>query len=114
MPYQQTVTYPDGTTGDQPSLNLDPSIVPMNASIAVLVGNGVTASFGLQYTFDNFDSPTMTDADATWIDSTDIPAATAATKSSIITAPITRYRLVIASLSGGPLVMTALQGMSTN
>lgn len=114
MPYQQTVTYPAGTTGNQPSLNLDPSIAPMNASIAVLVGAGATADFGLQYTFDNFDDPLKTDAEATWFDSTDIPAGTTTNKSSAITAPITRYRLVITALTGGNLVMTALQGMSKN
>lgn len=114
MAYEYSVTYPDGTTGDQPSVNLDPSIAPFTVSVAFIVGAGATASFKMQYTLDNFDDPLMTDAQATWFDSTDFPAATAASKAAALPFTVTRIRAVIATLTDGPLTMTILQGMSIN
>jgi putative aminopeptidase FrvX len=114
MPYQQSITYPAGSSGAQTSVNLDHSISPFQASVACIVGAGATANYKLQMTYDNFDSPTVTDAGATWFDSQDIPAGTVGSKISVINNPVTRIRLNITSLSGGTLTMTAVQGLSKN
>lgn len=114
MPYVHSVTYAAGTTGNQASIDFDPSIAPFNASAAVIVGAGATASFKLQFTVDNFDGPLMTDSAANWFDSTDIPAGTAASTTAAFITPVTRIRLVIAALSGGSLTLNTLQGLSTN
>lgn len=109
MPYRRTETYT--TTGTKGSWNLDPSIAPFNANIAVtLVG---TASYKIQYTLDPLDSPTAIDSDASWIDSPDIPAATATSAQTSFITPVARVRIVIASISGS-LKMEAIQGLSTN
>lgn len=112
MPLQRSEVYT--TTGTKQSWNCDPSITPFSMSVAVTLLGGATATFGLQYSYDVLDGPTQTDANAVWFDSTDIPAATAANKAAAFLAPIARVRLVIATLSGGTLKMTMLQGMSTN
>ncbi len=111
MPLQRTETYT--TTGTKASWNCDPSIAPFDLSVAVTFVTGPVA-YGLQYTYDNFDSPLKTDAQATWFDSTAIPAGTATNKEAAFTAPITRIRLVIATLTAGSITMTMLQGMSIN
>jgi len=112
MPYQRAETYT--TTGTKASLDLDPSIAPFNASVSVALNGAAVASYSLQYTFDDFSSPTMTDAAATWFTSSDIPLATAASANAAFITPVTRVRLVIASLSGGSMTMRTVQGMSTN
>lgn len=109
MPYRRTETYT--TTGTKGSWNLDPSIAPFNANIAVTLTG--TASYKLQYTLDPLDSPTAVDSDAAWFDSTDIPAATAASGGASFITPVARVRLIIASISGS-LKMEAIQGLSTN
>jgi hypothetical protein len=111
MPYQQSITYPSGTTGNQPSINLDHSIVPFNASVAVIVGSDATAAAQLQVTYDNFDGPQMTDALANWVN---VGSSITSTTVTALTAPITRLRLNITSLSGGTLTLTTVQGLSTN
>src|SRR6185312_14082636 len=99
IPLFQTQTYT--TTGTKASLNMDPSIAPFNATIAVTLTAGTT-SYKLQYSITPFD---VADANANWFDSTDIPASTSTSKTSFVTAPYGRIRLVIASLSGGNLVL---------
>jgi hypothetical protein len=111
MPLQRTETYL--TTGTKPSWNCDPSITPFNMSVAVTFVTG-PVSYKLQYTYDNFDDPLKTDASATWFDSTAIPAGTVANAQAAFTQPITRIRLVIATLTAGSITMTMLQGMSVN
>lgn len=111
MPLQRTETYT--TTGTKGSWNCDPSITPFNLSIALALLSG-TVSYKLQYSYDTLDSPTAVDSDATWFDSTEIPAATAASSAQLFTgAPIARVRVIIATIAGS-LKMTMLQGMSTN
>ncbi len=105
----QTVTYT--TTGTKASINMDPSITPFNATLAVTLTAGSTSYKG-QFSLDPFG--TVADADALWFDSTDFAASTAASKVSYLTAPISRFRLVIATLSGGNLVLQAQQGFSKN
>lgn len=107
MPLYQTVTYTAPATAA--SLNLDPSIVPMNAIVAVTISG--TVSYKLQYSVTPF---TVTDANANWFDSTDIPAGTSTSKVSNITSPISRIRLVIATLTGGSIILEVGQGISTN
>ena len=109
MPLQRTETFTG--TGNTVSWNCDPSITPFNMNIACAVLG--TASYKLQYTYDNFDSATANDASAIWYDSLDIPAGTTVNAAQQFTAPITQVRLVIAANSGG-IKMTMLQSMSTN
>lgn len=108
MPLYKTATYT--TTGTTDSINLDPSIAPFNATVAVTLTAGTT-SYKLQWSLDPM---TVTDAAALWFDSTDIPASTTASKVSYLIAPVSRLRLVIASLSGGNLVLQVQQGISIN
>lgn len=110
MPLQRTETYT--TTGIKGSWNCDPSIAPFNMVVNFALLNG-TVDYRLQYSYDTLDSPTATDADAVWYDSTEIPAGTAADAAQQFTAPIARVRVNIAAISGS-LKMTMLQGMSIN
>lgn len=107
MPLFQTQTYSAAAT--TPSINLDPSITPFNALVACTVTG--TASYSLQFSITPF---TIPDSAANWFTSTDIPAATSASKTSLILAPLSRIRLVIATLTGGTIVLEVSQGMSTN
>ena len=109
MPLQRTETYT--TTGTKGSWNMDPSIAPFSASIACTLTG--TASYKLQYSLDTLDSPTATDSDASWFDSVDIPALTAASAQAGFINPVARVRLVIDSIAGS-IKMTMLQGLSTN
>jgi hypothetical protein len=110
MPLQRTETYT--TTGTKGSWNCDPSIAPFQVNIACVLLSG-TVDYKLQYSYDTLDSPTATDTDATWIDSNDIPASTAATAEANFSTPIARVRIIIAAISGS-LKMSMLQGMSIN
>lgn len=112
MPYFQQQVYSSAAT--EPSLNLDPAIAPFNSFVNCVVSTGATASYKMQYTLDNFDGPTMTDGAANWTDSTDIPASTATSKTSFIQTPVSRIRLVIATLTGGTITLQVRQGLSTN
>lgn len=106
--YYKTVTYT--TTGTKESANLDTAIAPFDATVGVTLTAG-TASFKLQYSLDPME---VTDANANWFDSTEIPAATAASIIKKLTMSVSRVRLVIATLSGGNLVMQIQQGLSIN
>ena len=111
MPLERVETYT--TTGTKASWNLDPSIAPFHASISCELSDGGTVSYTLQYSYDTLNDPLATDADATWFESTDIPAGTTASKAATFNAPIARVRVVIAALTGS-LKMISLQGFSTN
>jgi hypothetical protein len=106
MPLYRTETYT--TTGDKGSLNLDPSIAPFNASVVVTVGT--TATYGLQYSLDPMD---VTDANATWVDSVNIPSGTTATAVTNFMFPVSRIRLVIVAVDS-TIVLQALQGFTNN
>lgn len=103
------ITY--STTGNMPSVNFDPAIVPFNANLYCTLSN--TGTYKLQYTLDTYDDPLMTDASANWIDSNDIPAGTTVSSGAAMPFPVTRARIVIAALSG-TLRFQSQQGMSTN
>jgi hypothetical protein len=111
MPLQRTQTYSNPGALTTPSWNCDPSIAPFEVSVSCVVTGSV--SYKLQYSYDTLDSPTATDSDASWIDSTDIPAGTTATDTTVFTAPVARVRLVFASGTGS-VKMTMLQGFSIN
>ena len=111
MPYNQVHTYT--TAGTKASVGLDPSIAPFDVGISCELSGGGSVDYKLQYTYNTLGNPLDVDSDATWFDSTDIPAGTTASDSSNITTPIARVRLVIASLTGS-LTLRILQGLSTN
>lgn len=111
MPYYRTQTYSAAAT--TPSWNLDPAIVPFNATVVCTLSAG-SVSYKLQYTLNALDGPLETDSSALWTDSPDIPSGTTASAQAAFIAPVARVRLVIASLSGGTLTMQMRQGLSTN
>lgn len=98
------------TTGTKTSVNLDASIVPFNVNVACTLVTG-PVSYKLQYSLSDVN---VSDANAIWFDSTDFPASTAASKVASITAPVTRIRAVIATLTAGSLTLQTLQGWTTN
>lgn len=109
MPLRRTETYT--TTGTKGSWNCDPTLTPFNLSVAFALLTG-TVSYKLQFSYDTL-GPTDADSSATWFDSTEIPAATAASAVQSFNAPVTMVRVVIAAITGS-LQMTMLQGMSVN
>lgn len=116
MPYQQAVTYPATTTGAQASINLDPTIAPFNATLAVELGSGASATYEIQYTVDNFDLPSMTDSAATWFLASGITSTTTTTNiAGALNNPVTRVRVnFTVAVAGGTVTFRALQGLSTN
>lgn len=106
MPLYKNETYT--TTGTKGSLNLDPSIAPFNASVVVSLGS--TGTYGLQYSLDPM---TVADADATWVDSVNIPSGTTATAVTNFMFPVSRIRVVIVAV-GSSLKLQALQGFTNN
>lgn len=107
MPLYQTITYT--TTGTKASLNLDPSIVPFNATVAATISG--TVAYKMQYSLTPF---TTADASAQWFDSGDIPSGTSTSATSSFLFPVSRIRLVIATLTGGSIILEVNQGISTN
>jgi hypothetical protein len=99
------------TTGTKPSVDFDPAIAPFNVSVQCTLSN--TGTYKLQYTLDSFENPLMADADANWIDSTDIPNGTATSAGSSLSFPVSRVRVIIAAISG-TLRLQTQQGMSIN
>lgn len=106
MPLFQTVPYT--TTGTKTSINLDPSIVPFNTTVAVNVGT--TGTYGVQYSLDPM---TVADASAIWTDTVNIPTGTTTSAVTSIISPVSRIRIVIAAISGSITVQVS-QGISTN
>lgn len=111
MPLQRTETFSNPGASTTVSWNCDPSITPFQVGIACIVTGAV--NYKLQYSYDTLDGPLAADSDASWIDSTTIPAGTTGTKEQAFTTPIARVRLVFASGTGS-VKMTMLQGMSIN
>jgi len=103
-------TYAASTTGNQPSIVLDPSIAPFTVTVAVHVVGG-SASFKVQWSFD--DAATVTDANAVWFDDKLIPAGTTADTYENYNTPATRMRLVIATNTGG-IQLKVLQAYTIN
>lgn len=105
------VTYTQ--VGTTQSIDLDQTIAPFTVTVAVTVNTG-PASFKMQYTIDDYSDPAKTDATASWFDSTEIPAATAANIIVGLTKPVSRIRFVIATLTAGSLRVQTQQGFSKN
>lgn len=101
-----TTTYT--TTGNMPSKNLDTALAPFAVAIAVILAS--TGTYKLQYSLDAMD---VADASATWFDSVNIPAGTAANAVDNFIVPVSRVRLVIAA-NGSGITMQIRQGMSIN
>lgn len=110
MPLHRTETFT--TTGVKTPWNCDHSIAPFNLNVSFDLLDASTGSFKLQYSYDVL-GPTQTADDATWFDSTEIPAGTTADIAQQFTGPVTMVRVDIAALTGS-LKMTMLQGMSIN
>lgn len=110
MAYSNYITYATGTTGAQPSFNLDPSISPYNVTVAIWVVGG-SASFKMQWSFDDY--ATVSDANARWFDDPQIPAGTGASIYENYTFTATRGRINITTNSGG-LELKVLQGYTKN
>ena|SRR5690348_5816473 len=98
------------TTGTKASVNLDASIAPFQVSVVCTLTAG-TVSYKVQY---SLDPETIADSDATWNDSTGIPASTTASAATTFVGPVSRVRVVIGSLSGGSLVVQVRQGFTVN
>lgn len=96
------------TAATQPSVNLDPSISPFNASVAITVGTSGT--YKLQF---SLDAPDTSDANALWFDSENIPTGTTGSAVTNFMFPVARIRLVIAA-NGGTITLQALQGYTIN
>lgn len=109
-PLSHFITYAANTTGTQPSFNMDSSISPYNATVAVWVVGG-SASFKMQWSFDDY--ATVSDANARWFDDPQIPSGTAASIYENYQFLATRGRIVIASNTGG-IELKVLQALSKN
>lgn len=103
----KTVLYT--TTGTKAGLDLDAMIAPFNATVAVNIGGGAT--YKMQYSLDPASS--VTDANAVWYDSTNMPAASATSIVTSLVSPVARIRLVIGAVTD-TLTLQVQQGMSIN
>lgn len=110
MAYSSYRTYATSTTGEQPSVNLDPSINPFSVTVAVHVVSG-SASFGLEWSFDDY--ATVSDTNAVWFTDKMIPVGSTTDIYENYNTPATRVRINIASNSGG-LQLKVLQGYTIN
>lgn len=97
------------TTGTKASVNTDPSIAPFTCTVAVNVGT--TGTYKMQYSLD--DPSTVTDANAIWYDSTNMPASTTTSVVTSLVSPVSRVRLVIAAISG-TITLQVSQGFTIN
>lgn len=111
MPYYRVETYT--TTGTKGSWNLDGSIVPFNASVAI-TPNGGTANVTLQYSLNPLNNPTDTDTLANWVNSSLATALTTGTTVATFSNPIARIRVIIGTSAATTITVEAMQGLSTN
>lgn len=98
-PYQ-TASYT--TTGVKDSLKLDD---PLAVTVAATLVAG-SVSYKLEY---SLDPASVSDADALWFESADLPAGSDAGGLAPFAFPVSRVRLDIASLTTGPLILQVLQ-----
>lgn len=94
--------------GVKASKNMDPSIAPFNATVAVTLGS--TGTYKLQYSLDPM---TVADADASWFDSVNIPAGTTASAVTNFMFPVSRVRVDISAV-GTTLKLQISQGFTNN
>lgn len=107
-PYFKEVAYAAGVTGAQPSIGLDNLIAPFQVTVAIILASSGT--FGLEY---SLDQPDVSDANAKWFASTEVPAGTTASTIKALTTPVNRIRLNIVANATG-ITLQKLQGLSIN
>lgn len=98
------------TVGVKPSIFLDPSITPFNVNVAFTLVTG-PVSYSLEFSLSDMD---VSDANAIWFTSLDFPVATAASKVAPISAPVSRVRANIVTLTAGSLTLQTMQGFTVN
>lgn len=106
LPYQKRTVTTAGASTMTPSINLDPNVADFKVRVYCSISNGATVSYKLQYSLDPMD---VSDANAIWIDSTTIPAATATAKEELFNFPVSRIRIVVAA-NDGVITVQTLQG----
>ena len=103
-------------TGIAGPFNLDSSISPFNANIQVWVpASGVTASYSVEYTLDDLNLiGGAANPNVRWSTFAAFPAASSATITSELTAPVSAIRVNVATLTGGSIELKILQSFSKN
>lgn len=103
-PFRQTIT----STGEADPWYANYRSGPFNTSIAVVVPAGTTANYSVEYTFDElFDNdPSACD----WLVDPQFPLGTTASAVGNYIVPVGGVRVNVASISGGPIRVTILQG----
>lgn len=81
---------------------------PFNVGVGCDLSAGGSATYTVQYTYDDVFSPTFVPASASWFDLTGITAQTA-DKDGAITAPCTAVRLNVTVWASGTVTMTVIQ-----
>jgi hypothetical protein len=106
MPYQQYLNYTG--TGTMSSIGLDPSIVPFNANVGVVLSN--TATYKLQYSLDPL---TTSDSASNWYDAATLGPGTTSSGTLSFSTPISKIRPIISAVNG-TVSVAVLQGFTTN
>ena len=101
-PVRVTLTAP----GVSAPIILDHYRSPFSVGVGVTLSG--TASYSVEYTYDDVFSGTFNPGTAQWFVTSGIPASTATSKDGVISSPVMAVRLNAVSLSG-TLTMTVLQ-----
>lgn len=108
-PIIQTIS----STGNTTPFAFDFRDDPFDVTIAVIVPNGVTATYSLEVTANDLNAvppmPTYTVSTAQWITNTEM-ANVNATSTITLTGPWLFGRLNVASLSGGSIILQVVPG----
>ncbi len=94
------------TTGAKTPVSMNYYQTPFNASVFVFIVSG-TATFGVQFTPDPVDDPSVTPR---WYDDANMPTGTQASDASNYMFPIRGVRINIAAITG-TLEFKVLQGL---
>jgi hypothetical protein len=105
-PVRQTVNQ----TGTGAPVPLDYIQSPFNVSFRAFLPSGATAVYGVQYTLDDLNDPNITNVD--WIYDTNVGSGTAISATGNYMFPVRAVRINVASLSGGPIDFTVMQGLT--
>lgn len=89
----------------QPGFNLDPMAEPFGATITVILLGAATATYGIQYALD--DPFTVSDNNANWLFSTQLPSGQTASAGMTFYGPVSRVRINIAAITGSVLMQVA-------
>lgn len=88
---------------------LDYRQAPFNANVEVNVG-AATVSYHVDYTLVDTNYPPNAGLTQTWTPLVYFPVGSSATISAPLQAPFAMIRLVVVSLTGGPITVNILQG----